>query len=357
MPLQPKSTGESAQLLTPRADTSHPKLIDDCYRDCKSVACFCVCCFLFWLGFFYHAFHRQFRIYQRKYNGMRSESHPQQSFAITTLVCVAAGWPIYVALHQFGWTPATQTCVAFCIGFTALVAWMRAGTWPAAMTGGWLLASMYLSTVTQPSGRWWTTAMTPLILLLVLTLSATRFRRQKKERSGLAESRHGRSASQVCANLGVASLAAAFLPYSAIHRLALLALSAALVEATADTLSSEIGQALSIPTGSRMQWLTSTRLFTTGQRVPPGTDGGISLSGTLVGCFGGLLVAAACAWALRLALPEFWIVWLVGMAGIFFDSLCGATLERRGLLGNNAVNFCSTLFAALFAAIAGLWLR
>ncbi|MBE7558398.1 hypothetical protein HS125_05440 [bacterium] len=30
------------------------------------------------------------------------------------------------------------------------------------------------------------------------------------------------------------------------------------------------------------------------------------------------------------------------------DSLLGATLERAGILDNEGVNFCATLFAALF---------
>ena len=37
------------------------------------------------------------------------------------------------------------------------------------------------------------------------------------------------------------------------------------------------------------------------------------------------------------------------MFGLFFDSLLGATLERRGRINNDAVNFLSTLAAALFA--------
>jgi uncharacterized membrane protein len=32
-----------------------------------------------------------------------------------------------------------------------------------------------------------------------------------------------------------------------------------------------------------------------------------------------------------------------------FDSVLGATLERRSVVGNNAVNFASTIFAALLA--------
>jgi uncharacterized membrane protein len=34
---------------------------------------------------------------------------------------------------------------------------------------------------------------------------------------------------------------------------------------------------------------------------------------------------------------------------MFADSLLGATLERRGFLGNNVVNFASTAIAALIA--------
>jgi uncharacterized membrane protein len=38
-----------------------------------------------------------------------------------------------------------------------------------------------------------------------------------------------------------------------------------------------------------------------------------------------------------------------GVFGLFFDSLLGATLERRGWLNNDAVNFLSTASAAGFA--------
>jgi uncharacterized membrane protein len=40
-----------------------------------------------------------------------------------------------------------------------------------------------------------------------------------------------------------------------------------------------------------------------------------------------------------------------GVCGLFFDSFLGATVERRGWIGNDLVNFISTLFAAIFAAV------
>jgi uncharacterized membrane protein len=39
------------------------------------------------------------------------------------------------------------------------------------------------------------------------------------------------------------------------------------------------------------------------------------------------------------------------LAGFFIDSLLGATLELRGYLSNNGVNFLSTFAAALIAAV------
>ena len=116
---------------------------------------------------------------------------------------------------------------------------------------------------------------------------------------------------------------------------------AALAEATADTVSSEIGQAY----GGAPRMLLSLKL------VGAGTDGAITLLGTAAGIGGSCVVAMAGTWAMRLHTQEALVAICAGSAGLFFDSLLGATLERRGWLGNDLVNFTSTVFASVVAAV------
>jgi uncharacterized protein (TIGR00297 family) len=116
---------------------------------------------------------------------------------------------------------------------------------------------------------------------------------------------------------------------------------AAMVEATADTVSSEIGQAF----GGRPVMLLTL------QHVDPGADGAVTLLGSLAGIAGGAFVALVGMWALRLTPTQAAIALLAGICGLFFDSFLGATVERRGWIGNDLVNFSSTLFAAALAAV------
>jgi uncharacterized protein (TIGR00297 family) len=132
------------------------------------------------------------------------------------------------------------------------------------------------------------------------------------------------------ANLGAAALFAAVGRYEGCI--------AALAEAAADTASSEIGQA----SGG------AVRLLTTWGTVPAGTDGGISVKGTVAGVAAAAIIVII--GGLRHSLWPHGAVTLVSAcAGLFFDSLLGSTVERRGWIGNDIVNFSSTLFAALLA--------
>jgi uncharacterized protein (TIGR00297 family) len=211
--------------------------------------------------------------------------------------------------------------------------------------------------------RPWRTALVPLLVLMVLTSLATQVGRARKERLGTAEKRKGRSSSQVVANLGMATLLSNQVILMWLDQAGLLqsglarvhgssgvfwsmtlpfSLSlAALAEAAADTVSSEIGQVLG----------GQPRMITTLRKAEPGTDGAITLIGTVAGATAAVLVALAGALALSGGLEMFCVALAGAVFGLFFDSLLGATLERRGYLNNDAVNFLSTASAAAFALI------
>ena len=250
--------------------------------------------------------------------------------------------------------PLAQRFPAFVFGsfgisvfFALAVFGLRAATGAGAACGA---MNCLLMTIWTGSylGSLLRTGLTPLILLFLLTFVATRMGRQRKTKAGLAEGRRGRNAAQVIANLGVPAAASSLMgigvlrgwlpPTVSVQLIGAVAL-AALAEATADTVSSEIGQAF----GGHPVMLTTL------QRVEPGTDGAVSLMGTAAGVAAGAVVVCAGWWALRLGAREASIALLAACAGLFFDSLLGATVERRGLLGNDLVNFASTLFAAVVA--------
>jgi uncharacterized protein (TIGR00297 family) len=93
-------------------------------------------------------------------------------------------------------------------------------------------------------------------------------------------------------------------------------------------------------------------MITTFQAVDPGTDGAISLAGTFSGILAAFIVAGIGTWSLRGNHISLIISAAGGIFGLLFDSLLGATLERAGLLNNDAVNFLSTSSAAITALIA-----
>ncbi len=179
-----------------------------------------------------------------------------------------------------------------------------------------------------------------LVLLFILTWGATRLGYNRKQKMGTAEKKEGRTASQVFANVGVAAICAAAFRWSG-NTVGLLAMCAALAEAAADTVSSEVGQ-----TSSK-----EARMITTWQKVPAGANGGITVIGTLAGASAALLLSIAGVLAGLIPDRAWPLSFVAGSAGMICDSYLGSTLERRGLLNNNSVNFLGTVTAVLWVAI------
>jgi uncharacterized protein (TIGR00297 family) len=223
--------------------------------------------------------------------------------------------------------------------FAALARWLRGVTNSGAIAGAACCFVLYVG-----AGP---TAVVGLIAVFALAWITTRLGYHRKQNLGVAERREGRNAFQVLANLGVATACAAVLILSqgiSGHgkMIWLLALSAALSEAAADTVSSEVGQALG----------EKPRLITSWKAVPAGTNGAISVIGTLAGVAAAGIVSSVCF--LGGLVPFHGLLVSVGAAilGMVADSFLGAGLERRGLLNNDSVNFLSTLVSAL----ASSWL-
>ncbi|MBI2681608.1 MAG: DUF92 domain-containing protein [Acidobacteriales bacterium] len=179
-----------------------------------------------------------------------------------------------------------------------------------------------------------------LLVAFVITLGATWAGRMQRSGQRTAESTTGRSALQVAANLLVATIILAFAA-DADHGRAFALVLAVLAELIADTVSSEIGEAYG---GAPMSMITL-------RRVAPGTNGALSLTGTLAGAVGAAILIGSGAGIGAINTRESAAVFLAAMAGMFVDSALGATLEMRGLLNNDAVNLLSTLAAAVVCAL------
>ena len=174
-------------------------------------------------------------------------------------------------------------------------------------------------------------------------------RMEQKETEGIAEQRSGmRGAGNVWSSALTATLCAIatlFVP-SPDQQLFILGYIASFCTKLSDTTASEIGKAYG----------KTTYLITNLKSVPRGTEGAVSLEGTLAGIAASVILAAI-AWAIGMVSP-IGIIWCIIAAFIAttIESLIGATLESRfAWLTNDIVNFINTLIGAI-AAITLAWI-
>ena len=119
---------------------------------------------------------------------------------------------------------------------------------------------------------------------------------------------------------------------------------ASLATKLGDTFASEIGKAYG----------RTTYLSTTFRRVPPGTEGAVSLEGTLAGVGGSLILAGYGVGSGLMppaaALPTVLAAWFANNV----ESIIGATAQGKqglGWLTNEVVNFINTLIGAVVGAL------
>lgn len=188
-------------------------------------------------------------------------------------------------------------------------------------------------------GSW--PALLCLLAFFVLGVGATSWKKKYKQDLRLAQEAGGkRSHRHALANGGIAALWG-ILAYLNPDQQALYGcmMVGSLAAAASDTVSSELGNVY----GSRYVDILTFRADTRGR------DGVISLEGTLAGFIASALIGLIYGlWMGSLLTVS--IIAVSGLLGNLADSALGASLQRRGLMNNDAVNLANTFIGALIAA-------
>jgi uncharacterized protein (TIGR00297 family) len=198
-----------------------------------------------------------------------------------------------------------------------------------------------------------------LLAFFILGTLATKLGYARKARAGLAQEGGGRrGAAHAFANVGVAAICAVAC-WRGLGLVPLFMGIAALATAAADTTASEIGQ------------LFGKRAFLplTLRRVEPGTEGAISLEGTLAGLIAASIVAvAATAVAEHHFRPGFTgnividrthvvlVITACAFLGSWIESILGSWNRRNGSpIANGTLNFANTMLGAFLFWVAWHW--
>lgn len=179
-----------------------------------------------------------------------------------------------------------------------------------------------------------------LLAFFVVGTALTKLGYRQKAAAKLAQEEGGRrGARHALANAGVATVCAMLAVTTSWPLFFAVAFAAAFATAAADTAGSEIGQL----------WGRRTFLITTFRRVPRGTEGAVSLEGTVAGIVAGGLLAAVGAAAGLYPWAGAAVVTAAAFLGSTLESVAGALVDRKALLDNEAMNFLNTLMGALLA--------
>jgi len=271
--------------------------------------------------------HRGFDVASSVLTTGRNALPKSRSFSVSDLLALVFA---AVILIVFAWLHHAEfplgghrflTALAITAGF-AVLAWFAGGVnFTGALAGSAVAFIMAVRDLRM---------FLALLIVFAVTLLATRVGYARKQQLRTAEPAGGRTAAQAMANLGIAALVVA-IAGKAWPMLAL----AALAEAAGDTSSSEIG----------MAFPGKTLMITNFKPVPAGTDGGMSLFGTIAALLGAASVAIAAVATDLVPASQIATIILAGFFGTIIDSLLGAIFERRGLLDNDLVNLLSTAAA------------
>jgi uncharacterized protein (TIGR00297 family) len=188
-----------------------------------------------------------------------------------------------------------------------------------------------------------------VLFYLFVGSAVTKIGMAEKEAAGIAEARSGvRGPGNVwgSALTGTICALATLLVTSTLKELLILGYVASFATKLADTSATEVGKAYG----------KKTFLITTFKPVPRGTEGAVSVEGTVAGMIGAIAIAIL---SYGIGMINLWgVLWctLAAFIATNIESLIGATLEQElSWLTHDLVNFLNTTIGAI-AAILLTWL-
>ncbi|XP_059662775.1 protein VTE6, chloroplastic [Cornus florida] len=183
----------------------------------------------------------------------------------------------------------------------------------------------------------------------VIGTAATKVKMAQKEAQGIAEKKKGRRGPGSVIGSSVAGCVCAFLRIygvggNAFSRLWELGFVASFCTKLSDTVSSEIGKAYG----------RTTYLVTTFKVVPRGTEGAVSVEGTIAGLLASILLAFVGCLQGEINVPEMFICVLASQIANLGESVIGAALQdKEGFrwLNNDAVNIINISMGSILAVM------
>jgi len=229
-----------------------------------------------------------------------------------------------------------QFFIGFCINFILIYIFCKI---PLMTKAGWISAGI-LGTILWGCLSWqgWISVVIYLLFGSLVTKIGFKFKKEQ----GIAEKRDGRRGPEnVWGSAATGLFLAIMTKFNTVNVLLFkIGFAASFAAKLADTFGSEIGK----------RFGKDTYLITSLKKVERGTEGGISLEGTLASVLGSIFMTFI---MLRLSIistkSDFIIVAVSGFLATLSESIIGAKFQNKYKLSNEMVNAVQTSIASVFA--------